>query len=297
MELRQLLYFVASAKKGLTNAAESLHVSQSALSLSNKRLEDELGAELFCRDGRGLKLTPLGQEFLIDSEELLRRSDLMKQKARRTVQQIGSKFSLAVEAEDFATDAIFAFGLDHPNVSILPYRVNRAAIKQMLLNHQADLSLALFDDSDKDIVSIPLLSEPMDLMVNRSYRFSSYDKISLKDLEHETLILEPEDYGLSILCLSFFLNAGLKPLHILHVSSAESMALAVDQNLGLSFLPRSILLYGRIRDHVSVPLVENYCRRTVYLSYLKEFHNENLDLLISFFRDYGQNLQARLFKQ
>ena len=63
MDLLQMRYVTAIAGLGsMTKAAETLHVSQSALSLSCKRLEEELGVKLFVRDGRYLKLTEAGKK-------------------------------------------------------------------------------------------------------------------------------------------------------------------------------------------------------------------------------------------
>ncbi|GIQ63071.1 hypothetical protein PACILC2_16390 [Paenibacillus cisolokensis] len=72
MELRQLYYFVKVARKEhVTQAAEELHVAQSAVSRQIHQLEEELGARLFIQKGRNLQLTPAGQLFLKRVEEIL----------------------------------------------------------------------------------------------------------------------------------------------------------------------------------------------------------------------------------
>lgn len=64
MDLLQLKYVVAIAESdSVTQAAERLHISQSALSLSYKRLQEELGVQLFQRQGRRLVLTDAGTFF------------------------------------------------------------------------------------------------------------------------------------------------------------------------------------------------------------------------------------------
>ncbi len=65
MNLRQLRYVVATADHGtMTSAAQALYVAQPALSRAVRELERELGVELFARSGRGVVLTPVGEQVV-----------------------------------------------------------------------------------------------------------------------------------------------------------------------------------------------------------------------------------------
>src|SRR5882672_4791553 len=76
MELTPLRYFRAIAATGhMTRAAQSLGVTQPALSAMLKKLEAEVGAELFHRSGRGVELTDAGQLFLTYCGEAVRAAD------------------------------------------------------------------------------------------------------------------------------------------------------------------------------------------------------------------------------
>src|ERR1700732_1867313 len=87
MELQQLRYFCAIADTGsFTRAAQHTHVSQPSLSQQIRKLEDELGARLFDRLGRAVRLTELGRTFLPRARSVLReleaaRSDVVERKA------------------------------------------------------------------------------------------------------------------------------------------------------------------------------------------------------------------------
>jgi len=73
MELQQLRYFMAVTKhRNFTRAAESCYVSQPALSIQIKKLEDELGGPLFHRQGRKIVLTDIGHRLSSRAESLLR---------------------------------------------------------------------------------------------------------------------------------------------------------------------------------------------------------------------------------
>lgn len=89
MEMHQLRYLEAAARCGsMMAAAASCHVSQPALSVQIKKLEDELGTPLLIRGARGTKLTPAGERTLIASRKILREVEQLQTDAkRRTFQQ------------------------------------------------------------------------------------------------------------------------------------------------------------------------------------------------------------------
>src|ERR1700758_5593776 len=79
MELHQLRYFCAVAETGsFSRAAERSHVSQPSLSQQIRKLEDELGARLFDRLGRSVRLTDLGKAFLPRARAVLRELEAAK---------------------------------------------------------------------------------------------------------------------------------------------------------------------------------------------------------------------------
>ena len=79
MELRQLRYFVEVAEREhVSEAAEHLHIAQSAISRQISRLEDELGVLLFEKIGRNIQLTPIGKIFLIHAKTAIQAIEYAK---------------------------------------------------------------------------------------------------------------------------------------------------------------------------------------------------------------------------
>ena len=80
MELRQLRYFIEVAEREhVSEAAEHLHIAQSAISRQIAKLEEELGVDLFEREGRNVKLTPIGKVFLDHTKTAMKAIDYAKE--------------------------------------------------------------------------------------------------------------------------------------------------------------------------------------------------------------------------
>ena len=83
MDIRQLRYFVSAVDVGsVTNAAHQLNISQPALGLQIRKLEDELGSPLLTRHSRGVSLTPAGEKLYEHATLILRQTERATQRTR-----------------------------------------------------------------------------------------------------------------------------------------------------------------------------------------------------------------------
>lgn len=105
MELRHLRYFVTVARLGsMSRAAQKLFIAQPPLSAQIRQLEEQVGATLFVRLPRGVRLTPAGQSFLEDATAILARAELAAERARE--RQAGQRATLRLALVPSATHTL-----------------------------------------------------------------------------------------------------------------------------------------------------------------------------------------------
>ncbi|MEU8310262.1 LysR family transcriptional regulator [Actinomadura sp. NPDC048955] len=146
MNLRQLRYVVATADHGtMTSAAQALYVAQPALSRAVRELERELGLELFARSGRGVVLTPVGEQVVRQARAALDAVDAIEGLAVTRADGRGAELRIAVTASlepELTGGLIPRFARDQPAVRIRVVRcADRDQIAAVLRGGRADLAL------------------------------------------------------------------------------------------------------------------------------------------------------------
>jgi DNA-binding transcriptional LysR family regulator len=146
MNLRQLRYVVATADHGtMTSAAQALYVAQPALSRAVRELERELGVELFARSGRGVVLTPVGEQVVrqariaLDAVEAIEGLSVARANGRGAELRIATTITLEPE---LTGRLVPRFARDQPAVRVRVVRCpGREAVAAALRSGRADLAL------------------------------------------------------------------------------------------------------------------------------------------------------------
>ncbi len=147
MDLRRLGHFLAVADHGgFTRASKAVFVSQPALSLSVRELEEELGAELFYRAGRSVRLTPAGKALLGPARQALRDVDTARAAVASVTGLVTGSLtlgSLPTLAADPLAGLVGRFRTAHPGVLVdLAAPEDTADLAELLQNGQCELGLA-----------------------------------------------------------------------------------------------------------------------------------------------------------
>jgi DNA-binding transcriptional LysR family regulator len=145
MTLIQLKQFIALAKAGsFVKAAETLHMTQPALSRTIKSLEDELGRPLFDRVGKRIELNSFGQDVLMRSHTLIEHAQQLKDCGRSLSSSDSGRIRLGLSSGPGAmlsTQLLCHFGNNFPNFHIEIVRSNTASLAQMLRDRLIDAAV------------------------------------------------------------------------------------------------------------------------------------------------------------
>ncbi|MCB5195649.1 HTH-type transcriptional regulator CysB [Deefgea salmonis] len=148
MKLQQLRYLVEVAKQGLnvSEAAEKLHTSQPGISKQIRLLEDELGVQIFIRNGkRVVDITAPGREILRIAERILMQSRNLKRIGEEFVNVEGGSLIIATthtQARYALPKTIQAFMQRYPKVRLSIKQGNPTQISEMVVDGTADIAIA-----------------------------------------------------------------------------------------------------------------------------------------------------------
>ncbi|MGX9135741.1 LysR family transcriptional regulator [Rummeliibacillus sp. JY-2-4R] len=272
MELRQLRYFVAVAEREhISEAAEVLHVAQSAVSRQIANLEEELGIELFERVGRNVKLTQIGKTFLEHTISALQAIDFAKKQIDEYLDpekgtiKIGFPTSLA---SFLLPTVISAFKKEYPNVSFQlrqgSYRFLINAVKDRELNLAF---LGPVPAKDESINTKILFTENISALVPSTHPLANKGEIQLTDLRKDGFVLFPKDYILNKVAVEACKSVGFKPNVNSVGEDMDAIKGLVAAGIGVSLLPESAFFDATPRRTSRLTLTEPPFTRNVGIIY------------------------------
>ncbi len=298
MELRQLHYFVKVAKKEhVTQAAEELHVAQSAVSRQIHQLEEELGVKLFVQKGRNLQLTPVGQLFLKRAEVIL--ADLERAvleiheflDPEKGEIRLGFPHSLGIS---LIPQVVAAFRKQHPNVKFRFKQGMYPSLIRDMVKGEIDLAfISPFPDEHDFVCGEVLLTEELYAIVPQGHRLAKEDSIELKELREETFVLFSEGYSLRPIVSGACQEAGFSPIIGFEGEETDTIRGLVAAGMGVSLLPEMALHHTGPLQPAKVRVSNPQVTRTIGLI---RRSNERLPLVAkvfhSFLLRYFQDLDA-----
>lgn len=275
MELRQLKYFIEVAKREhVTEAANYLHVAQSAVSRQIFNLEEELGVDLFIREGRTVRLTKIGRIFLEHAERAIHVID----DARRVVEEyrdpekgtIHIGFSASLASYILPT-SISYFREEHPHVQFVLNEGSYSELIEAVI--QGEINMALLGplpQDQKKIKSTPLFTEDIVALLPSSHPLANRSSIKLTELRDDPFILYPQGYVLHDVIMEGCLQRGFHPQVSFEGKDLDAIKGLVSAGLGVTLLPEVTLVDNLPRETARVSIVEPSLKRTVGVVVPKE---------------------------
>ncbi|QED46676.1 LysR family transcriptional regulator [Cytobacillus dafuensis] len=267
MELRQIQYFMEVAKREhVTEAAVALHVAQSAVSRQIFNLEAELGVDLFIREGRNVRLTPIGKIFLGHMEEAMN----VIENAKREVDEyldpekgtirIGFPSSLAAYT---LPTAISAFSRKHPEVK---YQLRQGSYQSLIDGViKGEIDMALLGPVPKDekkVLGNILFTEKIVALLPVRHPLADRKSVKLSQLRDDSFVLFPKGYILREITMNACHQQGFQPYVTFEGEDIDAIKGLVSAGLGVTLIPEITLIDSLPRHTVKIS-VEPQVTRTV----------------------------------
>lgn len=259
MTFEQLEYFLAAARaETFFDAAESLHITQSALSKQIMKLEKELNVRLFDRSRRSAVLTDAGREFLKEAGDLFHRYRAMRKRmqAFEDVPERTLRIGTLPFLSQYGLTGLFKdFSAAHPEIRLLLEEVEEIDLLSGFSSGRYDLIIARSHMCDESRFRFLLLDEDrLAAMLPAGHPLAGQKSVSLSDLAGEPFLLMHPYTSLYQLCMKLFHDAGITP-HVLRTARLESIISAVALGEGVSLFAEKNFNLFRHESVVSVPIV------------------------------------------
>jgi DNA-binding transcriptional LysR family regulator len=191
VELRHLRYFIAIAEeRSFTGAAERLWVAQPGLSTQMRRLEAELGVQLFERHPRGVKPTPAGEMFLERARVAVAAADVALATGRDLeTGMIGTlRLGLAAGAGwPLASELLLQFGQERPGVELTVVEAYGGALWRDLRAGRLDALIAPTGHGSPDLRTLELGPQDWVVLVGTGHPLAGIGSMDAEDLQGERI--------------------------------------------------------------------------------------------------------------
>ncbi len=237
--LQQLRLFQAVARHGsFTRAAEAIHLSQPAVSIQIKRLEEQLGAPLFEQIGKKIYLTVAGKELLATCGDLFERLDAFENRLEGLRGEVAGPLHLAAvtTAKYFLPHYLGAFLRRYPKVLPQLKVSNRARILERLDANADDIYIMATLPEGSDIEPHRFLTDELVLFAHPRHPLAGKKKLPVEQLLHERLIAREQGSGIRMTLERLLADRGLKVDPYMELGSGEAIKQAVMAGIGVGVL-------------------------------------------------------------
>jgi DNA-binding transcriptional LysR family regulator len=267
-ELRHVRAFLKVAElESFTRAAAELHVSQSALTVQVKQLEEELGVLLFDRNKRGVTITAAGRDLLAPLQRLVLDTEAIIGYARDISAVRTGNISIAALpsiAADLVPRAMRIFLRSNPEVRITVHDVVADRVRELVAARAVDFGLGTANRKDRDIDASSLYQDHLAAFVPAAHRLAKQPEVSLRDLAECDLILPNRESSVRRMAEGALTRFQITTT-VRHETNFMPTALAmVRRGLGVAILPESAW-DERKDDVVRIPIRKPALSRQICL--------------------------------
>lgn len=289
MDIKQLTYFIEVANtESFSRAAAKLKVTQPALSISIKHLQEELGVELFYTFDRRQLLTDEGRQLLNGAQHLMD----VYQKTIDDVRHIDDASSGHVVlglppliGSCYFTNLIPEFNANYPNIEVSIVEEGARKIESMTSEGKIDIACTIEPVSTSGFETRLLTRQRNVALVNKDHPLAKRKTLKTEALKEYPFAIFNSDFILHHQIMATCRKAGFSPELVLLSSQWDFLVEIVSQNRGVSILPRPIMDKHPDPNVVCIPLVDDMKYWDIYLLWNK---NRYLSKACQVFLTYTQ---------
>jgi LysR family hydrogen peroxide-inducible transcriptional activator len=254
MTLKQLRYFEALARHGhFGRAADACAISQPALSMQIKELEESLGTELFERGARQVRLTNFGEEFALRVRDILRQVDELGDLARGSRDRLAGRLRLGViptVAPYLLPTIIGNLTRVYDGLDIHVRETLTAKLIQELAEGRLDAAIVALPVSEPSLTEVALFAENFVLVRPGEDEGKPVpDREALREMR---LLLLEEGHCFRDQALSFCSMRSARPRELLDGSSLSTLVQMVGAGIGVTLIPEMAVVVETRSASVSV---------------------------------------------
>ena len=257
--LRQLKVFESVARHlSFSRAAEELHLTQPAVSMQVKQLEEQAGLPLTEMVGKKVFLTEAG-------EEVARQARRVAQQLREAEEALdalkgvrGGRLSIGVisTAKYFAPRLLAEFRRRHPGIELKLGVHNRETVVRQLADNEIDLAIMGQPPQEFTTVAETFADHPLVIVAAPDHPLASRERVAPGDLAEETFLIREPGSGTRATMERYFADAGIAPRHVLEMLGNETIKQAVMAGLGLAFISsHTVSLECEVGRLVRLPVI------------------------------------------
>jgi LysR family transcriptional regulator, low CO2-responsive transcriptional regulator len=261
LTLRQLKVFETVARHlSFSKSAAELHLTQPAVSMQVRLLEDFVGLPLTEQMGKKIFLTEAGREVFRASQNIAAQLNDLGTALTQLKGVESGQFNLAVTStvNAVATDLLVQFRGAHPGVSIHLDVSNRESVLSQLAANRIDLAIMGQVPDGLDLEAIRFMDNPLVVISPPDHPLARKKRISVNDLASESFLVREAGSGTRGAMERFFAAKGLEIHTSMEMSSNEAIKQAVQAGLGLGILSLQTLEMELALKRLAVLRVEDF---------------------------------------
>ncbi len=253
--LKQMLTFIEVARdRSVSKAATRLFVTQPAVSMQLRQLEDAFGLPLVEPSGRNIKLTQAGEEFLTHAIAAVGQFRNLEASMAEHVGLKKGRIELAVvsTAKYFVPMLLVRFAKQVPGIEVKLHIDNREKILAMLSRNEVDLVIMGRTPTNLDCEATPFATNPMGIVCAPGHPLSRRKHAAFELLREHGFVVREQGSGTRAAMERLFAQHGVPLKVVMEVPSNETIKQAVMAGMGLSFLSLRTVRHELAAGHLAL---------------------------------------------